>query len=127
MPVNPRVLKWIVIILGILIVLGLGVIIITIANRLGNMAEKKEAERLKQAELAATLPMPVEPAWAVTGGTAFPTDVNVPLEAGENISSAQMVPQGLLLVLQRDGQTTGILLVGPDGAVRSRFTITRPE
>ncbi len=126
MPVNPRVLKWIVIILGILIILGLGGIILTIASRLSNMAEKKEAERLQQ-EAMIERPMPVEPAWAMTGGLLFPAEVAVPLEAGENVASVQMVPQGLLLTIERGGETTGLLLVSPDGTLRSRFTITQPE
>ena len=125
MPVNPRFLKWIVIILGILIVVGIVVIGVTIASRLSKMAERQEAE--KQAELAALQPKPVEPAWAMTGGLTFPENVTVALEAGENVAAAQMVPQGLLLTIQRGGETTGLLLVSPDGTVRSRFTIIRPE
>ncbi|TPD61998.1 hypothetical protein FIV46_07305 [Emcibacter nanhaiensis] len=98
---------------------------VTIASRLSKMAERQEAE--KQAELAALQPKPVEPAWAMTGGLTFPENVTVALEAGENVAAAQMVPQGLLLTIQRGGETTGLLLVSPDGTVRSRFTIIRPE
>ncbi len=125
MPVNQRVLKWIVIILGILIVLGLIVIVYTVASRLSERAERKAAE-LKQKELRQEQ-MPVEPSWALTGGMLFPEEVTVPLEAGENVASASMVPQGILLTLQRGGETTGLLLISPDGTVRSRFVIQRPE
>ncbi len=105
-PQNIRLLKTIVIVLGILLVVGFVLVISTIIIRLGNLGDEESAEAQKML--------------AISTPSAF----DVPLTAGESIQNFTL--DGNRMALHVEGPQGGrMLIVDLDsGAVRQTIAIT---
>ena len=108
-PDNTRLLKIIVVVLGILLVVGFIVVIATIIIRLGNLGTDSDAA-------------PIVP--AQTALTTAPTNNSLPLLSGESIQDFTL--DGDRMVVHVKGPTSNRLLVVDvnNGAITQTLVVT---
>ncbi len=109
-PQNTRLLKTIVIVLGILLVVGFIVVIATIIIRLGNLGN--ETKPIEQ----------VSPALAAT-----PSTYELPLASGEEIKNFTLDGSRMAVHVQGPDQARMFIIDLNSGSIVQSFLITRPD
>ncbi len=115
MPKNYGFLKFIVIFMGVLIVLGLAVVVWKVIDLAKQKAAREKSEAARQEQMT-----PPQPA-----GRQFdkPFDFDLALESDERILETTANPAGLWLRIGRGGRTERMILVDFSGKVIGRIQV----
>lgn len=109
LPKNQGFLKFIVIFMGILIVIGLAVIIWKVIDLAKKKAAREKMEAAQQEKMLSQIPSSLMP--------AAPFAFDFTLESGEQILEISAAPGGLWVRLGKQGMTSRIILVDFTGKV----------
>ena len=119
MPKNQRLLKGIVIFLGILIIAM--VIIIIVASIMKHKDQKSaEAALVEKYQVEQALKQPI------MQKNTGPFAMDLPLESGEEILSVQSEDKGIIITIGRQGRIIRIILVDYNANIIGTINVSRP-
>ncbi len=119
MPKNQRLLKGIVIFLGILIIAM--VIIIIVASIMKYKDQKSaEAALVEKYQVEQALKQPI------MQKNTDPFAMDLPLESGEEILSVQSEDKGIIITIGRQGRIIRIILVDYNANIIGTINVSRP-
>ena len=119
MPNNQGFLKFIVIFMGILIVVGLAVIV----WKMVDLAKQKAAREKNEAQQQEKVQMPVEPASSSFDDFSH----HLSLESGERILETTATNGGIWVRIGKDGVSSRMVLITIKDGVKGTVQIKRPN
>ena len=118
MPKNYGFLKFIVIFMGILIVLGLAVVVWKVIDLAKQKAAREKREAMEQQN---------SPVVRIPKGQQQPFEFEIQLESGEEILEMTSAPNGLWIRIGKQSETHRMLLLDYSGKPIGQITVTQGQ